>query len=239
MGRGAALWERALVVFFIFVSAGGSELVCSDGRPCVVEKGTLSYDNAEVYPTAVGCLRTVPVTFGSGIADGSALRMSLCELLPSGECRLREGVLLKNSTAFHQQCCSQRVQDRAPACVPDSQKDIPQSVLNCVELDVKVDQEQTPGLVHGNVTLKVPFLSDLANNGMLEVCVVAYHTDAHGNATGPFSQPYCILFEAQRCSTCLQEGQSLVMLAKAFGTHWTQIYSANPEITSNPDALEV
>ena len=70
--------------------------------------------------------------------------------------------------------------------MPDSQKDIPQSVLNCVELDVKVDQEQTPGLVHGNVTLKVPFLSDLANNGMLEVCVVAYHTDAHGNATGPF-----------------------------------------------------
>ena len=30
-----------------------------------------------------------------------------------------------------------------------------------------------------------------------------------------------------------------MMLAKAFGTHWTQIYSANPGITSNPDALVV
>jgi len=213
---------------------GDGAPACGGGRPCVVGKGTSSYDNAEVYQTAVGCLRTAPVQFGSGFDGGSPPGMSLCELLASGECRLREGVQLTNSPA-QQACCSQRVQDRAPSCVPASQRDIPQSVLNCVELKT----EQTPGHVSGNLTLMVPFLSDLANNGNLEVCVVAYQTDAHGNATGPLSLPYCITFEAQRCSTCLQEGQSLVMLAKAFGTHWTQIYSANPAITSNPDALVV
>jgi len=224
----------ALLVFGGALAGDGAPVCCGGGRPCVVGKGTESYDNSELYKTAVGCLITAPLQFGSGFDDGRQLGMSLCDLLPSGECRLREGVRLTDSSA-QQACCSQRVQDRAPSCVPASQRDIPQSVLNCVELKTA----QTPGHVSGNLSLMVPFLSDLKNNGNLEVCVVAYHTDAHGNATGPSSLPYCITFEAQRCSTCLQDGQSLMMLAKAFGTHWTQIYSANPGITSNPDALVV
>jgi hypothetical protein len=50
--------------------------------------------------------------------------------------------------------------------------------------------------------------------------------------------PFIVLLQIQRCSACLKKGEGLNALAKRFGTHWTQIYSANHDIVGTPDLLE-
>ena len=85
-----------------------------------------------------------------------------------------------------------------------------------------------------NVTLFAPYQSDLANDGQLEICLIS--TDAARASNPVWSIPYCIVYQVQRCSTCLQKGQSLSSLAHAYGTHWTQVYSANSQI-NDPDEV--
>ena len=152
----------------------------------------------------------------------------MCEFDSTGTCVHRPGVLLDE---FHRHCCQQPFQSRDAACSAPGQEHAPLSIFQCIQLSYS---HHPGGHTTAHLTFLAPFQADLANRGQAQACVRARHPP-----DGELSAPYCLLFHIQRCSVCLQEGQGLTALAKEVGSHWTQLYSANPGITSNPDNLAV
>jgi len=204
-----------------------SQPLCGGGVPCVVDKGKSSFDNAEYVSTAVGCSQTVNVKFGSALNATSSPTISMCERDAEGVCRYKSGVILNQ---FQRDCCTKAFVQRSRSCIAPTMADDPNSIFQCIQLSYTIE----PGHTTAHVTFFGSYGSDLVNGGQVEVCLVA----SHGNRTQA-SAPYCILLVVQRCSVCLQPGEGLAAVAKRYGSHWTQIYSANPDIKGNPDDLQV
>jgi hypothetical protein len=200
---------------------------CSNGTPCPVEIGTSTFDNSEYVPTAVGCRSTVSVKFAPFSGSQPPI-VRMCERKPSGSCIIRPGITLND---FQQNCCGAPFLGRPQNCTNPAQADSPASVFQCVQIITQSRGSATTV----NVTLFAPFQSDLATDGQIEICLIA--SDSAQAANPAWSAPYCIIFQVQRCSTCLQAGQSLSALAHSVGTHWTQIYSANSQINDPDDVL--
>lgn len=91
-----------------------------------------------------------------------------------------------------------------------------------------------------------PYFADLSNAdfyknqagymGRHEICVFGMETDSFNNTVQ--GSPHCVQIQVQSCSACLKGGAGLSTLSKAYGTHWTQIYSSNQDIKGSPDKLE-
>jgi len=192
-----------------------------------VDRGGESFDNSEYIRMAVGCSATAHVKFGSGLDSTTSPTVSMCERDAEGNCKYKSGVILNQ---FQRDCCAIAFVKRSRSCIAPTMADDPNGIFQCIELTYSVE----PGYITAHVTFFGAYGTDLINNGQVEACLVA----SHGNGTRA-SSPYCVLFVVQRCSVCLQPGEGLASVAKRFGSHWTQIYSANPDINGNPDDLEV
>lgn len=192
-----------------------------------MDRGGESFDNSEYIRMAVGCSATAHVKFGSGLDSTTSPTVSMCERDAEGNCKYKSGVILNQ---FQRDCCAIAFVKRSRSCIAPTMADDPNGIFQCIELTYSVE----PGYITAHVTFFGAYGTDLINNGQVEACLVA----SHGNGTRA-SSPYCVLFVVQRCSVCLQPGEGLASVAKRFGSHWTQIYSANPDINGNPDDLEV
>ena len=216
-----------LFIFLLSISSfASSSSPCSNGAACPVEIGTSTFDNSNFVITATGCQTTVSAKFASGSGSLPPV-VKMCERNPSGTCIIRPGVVL---SSFQQNCCSAPYLQRPPNCTNPAQIDSPASVFQCVQMVSRTHGAAT----QVNITLFPPYQSDLVNAGQIEVCLIA--SDAAQPSSPAWSTPYCIVFQVQRCSTCLSKGQSLSSLAHDIGTHWTQIYSANSQI-NDPDQV--
>mmetsp|Transcript_5607 Transcript_5607/g.13101 ORF Transcript_5607/g.13101 Transcript_5607/m.13101 type:complete len:333 (+) Transcript_5607:158-1156(+) len=204
-----------------------AETACERGVPCIIGKGSDTFDNSEVIPTAVGCTRTVDVRFRP-FEGNASVEIEMCEFDSQGQCVYRPGVVLND---FQRECCQKPFQSREAACLGAGQEHAPLSIFQCIQVR---RTEHGGGEATAHVTFVAPFQGDLSNGGQAQACVRG--RDA---ASGAVSRPYCLLFHIQRCARCLQEGQGLTGMAKEVGTHWTQIYSANPEMRDNPDWVGV
>ena len=208
-------------------AANNSSPICAGGVPCVVEKGSVSFDNSEYVTTAAGCSQTVKVKFGSALDRTSSPTVHMCERTAGGTCVQKSGVIL---SPFQRDCCSTPFVKRDRRCIAPSMADDPNGVFQCIQLSYTMEA----GYSTAHVTVFSPYGADLVNNGQIEACLVA----SHGEGTLE-SEPYCVLLVVRRCSVCLQKGEGLASVAKRYGSHWTQVYSANPDIKGNPDDLEV
>jgi len=227
---GSKRWPALLSVGLLLLGSTATVLaqpICTDGVPCVVDKGSASFDNAEFVTTAVGCSETVNVKFGSALDSTTAPTVAMCERDVEGNCKYKSGVILNQ---FKRDCCAIAFVKRSRDCIAPTMADDPNGVFQCIQLSYTIE----PGHVTAHITFFGSFGSDLVNGGQVEVCLTA----SHGNGTMS-SSPYCILFVVQRCSVCLQPGEGLASVAKRYGTHWTQVYSANNDIKGNPDDLAV
>jgi hypothetical protein len=204
-----------------------AQTICPGGAPCIVDKGGASFDNSKYITTAVGCTATAEVKFGSALDSTTSPTVSMCERDAEGKCKYKSGVILNQ---FQRDCCALAFVQRSRSCIAPTMADDPNGVFQCIELSYAVE----PGYITAHVTFFGAYGTDLINDGQVEACLVA----SHGNGTHA-SDPYCILFVVQRCSVCLQPGEGLASVAKRFGSHWTQVYSANPDIKGNPDDLQV
>jgi hypothetical protein len=95
-----------LLVIAVVIPGASSQVSCDGERPCVVnEDGLVSYDNGQVYRTAVGCIKSFTVNFRAGVAvnaSANAPSVSICERQPSGACTTKPGAIL---TDFQKHCC--------------------------------------------------------------------------------------------------------------------------------------
>jgi len=205
--------------------AGSMDPACDGAtQPCVDMGDARTYDQMQVYRTAVGCIKPLSVVF-TGL-NGTSPTVHMCERQPSGACVPKPGAML---TPFQRMCCEVPFQERPALCSAAPDQGLPMDNFQCMELT----QDPEPG-GRTNVTLRfmAPFQSDLLNSGQVEVCLVA--TDGGGAQ----SHPYCIVYQVERCTVCLGQGEGLSVLARKYGTHWTQLYTSNPEITGNPDNVD-
>eukprot|EP00960_Hanusia_phi_P059357 764147-Hanusia_phi.AAC.5 len=205
-----------------------------------------SFNNSGLVQTALHCSRAVNVTFLSSDRQ-LAPQVYMCEKDHTGACRYRRGVWL---TPEIRSCCDMPHYDRPKECLSAGADDDPMSVFHCAQLSTTQNQDE--GTVTATLSLFTPSWV-WQNNGPendIEICLVAYFRDMA-------SDPYCILFAVQLCSTCVQTGDTLSLLARSastslirrnfmtqsyalysvHGTHWTQLFSANPDLALNPDAL--
>ena len=162
-----------------------------------------SFNNSEYVETALHCSRSVQVTFLTS-DPLVAPQVYMCEKDHTGACRYRRGVWL---TPQIRSCCEMPHYDRPKECLSAGADDDPMSVFHCAQLSVKQDAEA--GTANANLSLFTPswfWLNNGAEND-IEICLVAYHNEES-------SEPYCILFSVQLCSTCVQVGDTLSSLAR-------------------------
>lgn len=111
----AGLLLAQLLVLAVLISGASSQASCDGKRPCAVnEEGVDSYDNSQVYRTAVGCIKSFTVNFRAGVvanASAPAPSVSICERQPSGACMAKPGVIL---TDFQRHCCQVPFRRRPP-----------------------------------------------------------------------------------------------------------------------------
>mmetsp|Transcript_27801 Transcript_27801/g.70026 ORF Transcript_27801/g.70026 Transcript_27801/m.70026 type:complete len:344 (-) Transcript_27801:209-1240(-) len=217
------LYASSLVM--LVVGAGGVDHACDRAtQPCVDAGDARTYDNTQVYRTAVGCVKSLSVVFSGPNSTSPTVHM--CERQPSGACVPRPGALL---TPFQRRCCEVPFQERHAECSAAPDQGLPMDTFQCMQL---TQSAENGGRTNATLSFMAPFQSDLQNAGQVEVCLVA----SHGSAAQ--SGPFCVVFQVERCSVCLQEGEGLSVLARKYGTHWTQLYTSNPEITGNPDNVD-
>jgi len=225
--------EKAIILSLALlgtaVSVAHAATCESAASPCVIDIGNSSYDNSQTFLTAVGCEKRIEVVFGSLLDDVTSPHV---ELFTTTNTKKNSRIL----DAAQQACCIEAPLDRASTCVVDrAQERQPFDLFECINLDIT---DKWPGYTRAKVTFVAPYNSDMSNNGELSFCLAAAH-DETGNSQNPLrSQPYCIHIQVQRCSACLRKGEGLTNMAKQWGTHWTQIYSANEDILGSPDSLE-
>lgn len=99
----AVPFSARLLVIAIFIP-GAWPAACDGGRPCVVsEEGMVSYDNSQVYRTAVGCTKSFSVNFRAGVTmNATAPAVTMCDRQSSGACLTMPGTIL---TEFQRRCC--------------------------------------------------------------------------------------------------------------------------------------
>jgi len=158
-------------------------------------------------------------------ASANAPSVSICERQPSGACTTKPGAIL---TDFQKSCCRVPFHERPAACSAAPEMGTPMDAFQCMEL---TSHQGATGLTNATLRFMAPFESDLQNQGQVEVCLVA------SLSTGEASDPFCVVFQVERCSTCLEDGEGLAKLARRHGTHWTQLYTTNPEIDGDPDKV--
>mmetsp|Transcript_22126 Transcript_22126/g.44775 ORF Transcript_22126/g.44775 Transcript_22126/m.44775 type:complete len:342 (+) Transcript_22126:318-1343(+) len=217
------------VVLFAFLAGANGVATCTDASsPCVIGMGNSSYDNSVPFLTAVGCRKDIYVTFGSLISDTDSPNV---ELYTTTNIKKNS----KDLNPVQEACCVEAPLDREKSCVVDRAMETkPFDLFECISLDTT---EKWPGYTRAKVTFITPYDSDMNNDGQLFFCLWASHNQ--GGQTNPLrSAKYCITIQVQRCSACLKDGEGLTNMAKQWGTHWTQIYSANEDIEGTPDYLE-
>lgn len=108
-------------------------------------------------------------------------------------------------------------------------------MYTCSTLQIGQSANDTTYETLASVAFVPPFGSDLSTSGQTELCFQVYDDQRTPRP------PTCLKIQLQRCSVCLEQhtpGQeplsSLVAVAKAYGTHWSQIYSSNQDIVGNP-----
>lgn len=230
----------------------------------VTPAGRVPFDNSKPLVTAVGCLETIEITYGSlgSLGEmtqppkmvmmlGADQSTSITASAPVDDSR--NG--LKNTI-----CCKEHPMDRdrvlAEAgfanelCFTQQTLSLePRSLLaDCMNMMSMITNE-TDGTAMIRIEFVVPERADMTigegnvdimgtTDGSNSFVLQADYVEKNGAATIIKTQGYVIDVQVQRCSACLGKSEGLNSLAKQWGTHWTQVYSANHDIVGSPDELE-
>jgi len=212
---------------------------CPEGVPCPLgQYRGVSRAWNDTMVTAVGCEEEFSVTFGSSFSLTADVNVDMCARASTGICVIKSNAITIDEDVV--ECCSSAIQDRQCA-LSEQESVLPRGFFDCIQLRTV----KRPGNITATVKFVTPYLSDLDNSdfwandpslmGRHEVCLTASETDQQNNTVR--SPPHCVQIQVQLCSACLKGGAGLNDLSKRYGTHWTQIYSSNQDITGNPDAL--
>uniref|UniRef100_A0A7S0VIM3 LysM domain-containing protein n=1 Tax=Hemiselmis tepida TaxID=464990 RepID=A0A7S0VIM3_9CRYP len=215
-------------------------LECPNGVPCPLgQYSGVSRAANDTIVTAVGCEVEFSVTFGSSFSLDADVSVDMCARASTGICVIKSNTITIDKGVV--ECCSSAIQDRQCA-LSEQESELPRTFFDCMQLRTV----KRPGSTTATIKFVTPYLSDLSNaefwardptlQGRHEVCLTASEKDSLNNTAR--SPPHCVPVQVQRCSACLKGGAGLNDLSKRYGTHWTQIYSSNQDITGNPDALD-
>eukprot|EP00802_Teleaulax_amphioxeia_P014289 Tamp_14351.p1 GENE.Tamp_14351~~Tamp_14351.p1 ORF type:complete len:388 (-),score=80.65 Tamp_14351:470-1591(-) len=230
----------------------------------VTPSGRVPFDHSKPLVTAVGCFETLEITFGShqhfsdiGVPASEVLmlksdRSSTYTAGTDLELTSDEGV--KNRV-----CCKENPKDRDKALLDMGMIEKCRSDPALFDTPMNLFEDcmtKYPGVTDaaaGTTTIKITFIvperADMTidgeedpmgtSDGMHSFLLQAeFKTVIQGQEQSVIAQEYPVSIQVQRCSACLEKGEGLNSLAKRFGTHWTQIYSANHNIVGSPDELE-
>lgn len=265
MGCGRRLLALSMVVGLACLRAAGAEMCDGD---CVVRAervtpaGRVPFNNSEPLVTAVGCLETLDITFGRIRTFGTSAQppKSVVMLTSDRSTTITASTTIDDSDEGlkNRICCAEHPMDRDRLLEDagsqfQNQKCYTDQALALVPLDffdcmIQTTEHKTAETMRVRIQFIVPERADVTvddeenlmgmygtNSFLLQA---DYEAVAGGVLTLIKALEYRVNVQVQRCSACLQEKEGLVALAKRFGTHWTQIYSANEDIVGSPDELD-
>jgi hypothetical protein len=265
MGRGRRLLALSMVVGLACLGAAGAEMCSGD---CVIRAervtpaGLVPFNNSEPLVTAVGCLETLDITFGRINYFGTSAQppKSVTMLTSDRSTTVTASTVLDDSDEGlkNRICCAEHPMDRDRLLEDagpqfQNQKCYTDQALALAPLDffdcmIQTTDEKTADTMRIRIQFIIPERADVTVDGEEELMGMYgtnsfllqadYEAVVSGALTAIQALEYRVNVQVQRCSACLQSKEGLVALAKRFGTHWTQIYSANEDIVGSPDELD-
>ena len=248
-----------------YLGVVGGEMCSGD---CVIKAervtpaGRIPFNHSEPLVTAVGCLETIEITFGKHAAYGTgALPPKAVMMLTSDRSTtITASTVIDDSSEGlkNRICCAEHPIDRDKLLAdagPDYQNQkcytdqalalVPLNFFDCM---IQTTDEKTADTMRVKIQFIIPERADVTvdneenlmrlygtNSFLLQA---DYEATVGGVKTAIKALDYRVMVQVQRCSACLRQGEGLVALAKRFGTHWTQVYSANHDIVGSPDELD-
>lgn len=217
---------------------------------------TSSITSGTPYLTAVGCVNKITITFqAQDSTPASPPPVSFCQPQSTGICLSKGtggGDDWIRGADIARVCCSMHPKDRDKAASDllgrsaNNQvscagygSDGTYDIYSCSQLSTTTNVlPNNVSQTQATFTFIPPYYSDLVNSGATSICFQVLDAQQVARV------PYCFQIQLQRCSVCLETstpGQqalnSLVAVAKSYGTHWSQLYSSNPDILGNPGKL--
>jgi len=229
----------------------------------VTPAGNVQFDNSQPLMTAVGCLETIEITYGSNVVMGSLAAPPKLVLMLGADraTSITASAVLDDSNAGlkNKICCREHPMDRdgllAEAGLQNEKCQseqtlalIPFNLFACM-IQNPIQRNLTTGTAMIRIQFIVPERADITVGNNIDmmgttdgsntfVLQAEYEQFSNGKTTIIRAPEYSIDVQVQRCSACLEKAEGLNMLAKRLGTHWTQVYSANHDIVGSPDELE-
>ena len=250
----------------LFDARCNSSSMC-DGH-CVIKAervtpaGRIPFNNSQPLVTAVGCMETLEITFGNHELYGAPQVIMMLKADRSSS--ITASTVLDDSDDGEKNriCCREHPIDRDKVlaaavaerpgllnekCVSDQALvNTPFDLFQCM-LQHPSEKNVTAGTLLVRIQFIVPERADMlqdevevfnAMHGTNGFILEAEYPDQSTDGGTIKSLPYRINLQVQRCSACLQRGEGLNALAKRYGTHWTQVYSANHDIVGSPAELD-
>jgi len=262
MARAQLVW--LLLAFIVRLDEIGA--IPCDGD-CVVKaeritpNGPVPLDSTQPIVTAVGCLETLEFTYGSHSSFGTSAQPPKVVLMIKSDksSTITASTVLDDSEDGLQNriCCREHPMDRDALLLEagmNNKKCRTEQALYLTPMDLFSDcMIQYPGVKDmeaGTMKVRIQFIvperADMTLEGEEQVMGTSDGTNSfllqaeyeQANGQSFKAHFYSVKIQVQRCSACLNKGEGLNGLAKRFGTHWTQVYSANQDIVGSPDDLE-
>jgi hypothetical protein len=210
-----------------------------------------SWNNSEPFMTAVGCEKTFSVVFGNlpdstvrGVEETPEITAwTYTEDGGYGGGEILSALVTGNPLADRlKTCCPMHPIDKEALVAQAGDGGAVCDTEIVGDLDhfrcMTMKQTLMPGYTVIDVTFIAPYKSDVVFEGKTRVCMRKKHeVQTSQGLEEVYTETYCVEIQVQRCSACVKEGESLASLAKTYGSHWSQIYSANHDIPSSPDSV--